>query len=362
MAHKNPAATRADDSVASITQGARERLMSYPLPEGVDRKIVNSIGPGAIVFAENPVRQLQRAANQADLDEVLFYDARFASDGTLKIEGLLGTDADRTAAAALAGRPEVVKAYSGKGGKPALDPAAAVAPMDLVAWQKPLVSGIQERFARSVNRSSQTPEVRYCRVERARFIYEETGGLMLRFEGIVLRSGSSGIKGQIASALQTESHRLLQRPIVYSARSALRSCQTRCGGSRPGSRPCRRSTASASTISPSVPPDSRSSRASGSDHSSSLSWKTCSSRLAELTQGKVTGPIDWRLAATPTDRLKKSLRERIAAAVEEAETGLDRLAFGPWDDQAVSATAPLVVQGAALAARLPAVKRNWKPG
>ena len=118
LARKNATANPDNDPLTPIAQGIHDRLRGYPLPDGVDPKILANIQADQIVFEENPARRLQRWANESKLDNVLFRDARFDADGVLKLDGLLGDEAERAQAAALCSRPDFVKVYTCPSGKP----------------------------------------------------------------------------------------------------------------------------------------------------------------------------------------------------------------------------------------------------
>src|SRR5205085_453523 len=64
VARTNPAANPADDPLARIAQAIRDRLKAYPLPGGIDPDGIARL-QADIAFQENPVRPLQRLANQS---------------------------------------------------------------------------------------------------------------------------------------------------------------------------------------------------------------------------------------------------------------------------------------------------------
>jgi len=167
-----------------------------------------------MTFQENPVRPLQRWANQTpQLDDVLFRDARFDAEGALRLDGLLGSESLRDQAAALLSRPEFVQSYARLDGKPPAEPRTALASMLVVPWRKELLSGLQRRFARDANRGAPTNDLRYCRLDRAMFIYPNQGGLLLRFEGVALRPDDEATSARIATGLQDECKGLFQPPL-----------------------------------------------------------------------------------------------------------------------------------------------------
>ena len=76
--------------------------------------------------------------------------------------------------------------------------------------------------------------------------------------------------------------------------------------------------------------------------------------VGEHTKGKVTGPLEKKLAALPSDRLLKSLRKRLLTSPNE--TSLDRLFFRPGADQNVRPE--IVLQGATLETTLSETKSH----
>ena len=96
---KNNAANPVDDPRSQIALAIGGLFKGYPLPQGVERKVVAHIVADKVAFEENPVRRLQRWANEARLDDVLFRDARFDGDGALTIDGFLGDEPQRATAA-----------------------------------------------------------------------------------------------------------------------------------------------------------------------------------------------------------------------------------------------------------------------
>ncbi len=81
LATRSDAARPADDLRSQIGPAVLDQLKGYPLPQGVAPKVIAHILADRVAFEENPVRRLQRWANDARLDEVLFRDARFDAEG-----------------------------------------------------------------------------------------------------------------------------------------------------------------------------------------------------------------------------------------------------------------------------------------
>jgi hypothetical protein len=357
VAHKNAAANPDNDPLTPIAQGIHDRLRGYPLPDGVDPKILSNIQVNQIVFEENPARRLQRWANESKLDNVLFRDARFDADGELKLDGLLGDEAERAQAAALLSRPEFVRTYARPGGVAPAEPGAEVDPMIVVPWRKSLLADLQQRFARDANRNTPRADLRYCRVDRALFTYPEKAGLLLRFEGVALQAGDD-VSNRIATGLSNESHRLFAPPIRvdYNVKEDLiklpnpvRRLQEKVAAdpALDGVRlddlnfgPTGQATFEGMWIGPAQ---------------AAALEPVLLAELAEQTKGKVGGPLAWRLTEFPADRLLRDLRGKVATAFDKtSETSLDRLFFQP---AAEPGTIPgLVLRGATIADRLVEVK------
>jgi hypothetical protein len=351
LTHKDAAASPVDDPLARIAQAIRDRLKSYPLPDGVAPNVLARLQADQIRFEENPVRRLQRVANgSAQLDDVLFRDARFGADGALLLDGLLGDESQRAEAAALLSRAEFIKTYCQPGGKLATDPRAAVAPMVVVPWRKALLTSLQERFARDANRAGPMVDVRYCRVDRAVFVYLEQGGLLLRFEGVALRSDDEMMSARIATALRDETRRLFVPPIRVEFNIAERLTRL--------PNPVRRLQANvaANPALDGVRLDDLTFGPKGEATFEGL-WvgpaqaaaltAVLTTALADQTRGKIAGPLAWRLVGTPTDQWLRELRGKVAAEFDE--TSLDRLVFRPAAD--LKAAPGLILQGATSADR-----------
>ena len=92
LAHQNAETIPEENAVPKIVREVHSRLKSYPIPEYVDRKVMAQLLPGRIAFEPDPVRLLQRFANEARLDEILFREAWFNAAGELRVDGLLGTE------------------------------------------------------------------------------------------------------------------------------------------------------------------------------------------------------------------------------------------------------------------------------
>ena len=169
------------------------------MPAGVAADIIASLPADRITFSENPARSLQRFVNESHrLDDVLFQEAWFDESGSLKFAGLVGTGSQQADASAFISRPEFLETYSRAGNAPPGDPKAAVAEMSESTWRPTLLAGLQKPFADDSNLGTPLADLRYCRIDRAFFVYPERGGLLLRFEGIALLGSENS--GQIATA------------------------------------------------------------------------------------------------------------------------------------------------------------------
>ena len=230
--------------------------------------------------------------------------------------------------------------------------------MTLFPWRKSLlVSELQQRFARDVNRNTPRADLRYCRVDRALFVYPERGGLEFRFEGVALRVGD-GVSARIATGLANESHRLFAPPIRvdYNIKENLIKLPN----------PMRKlqEKVAADPALDGVRLDDLNFGATGRATFEGM-WvgpaqaaaleAVLLPELAEQTRGKVGGPLAWRLTEFPADRLLRELRGKVATAFDKtSETSLDRLFFQP---AAEPGTIPgLVLRGATIADRLVEVK------
>jgi hypothetical protein len=364
LAQKNAAANAADDPLAQVAQAIRDRIKGYTLPPGIDPDVLARLQADQIAFEENPVRVLQRWANQSSqFDGVLFRDARFDARGALTVDGLLGDESLRAEAAALLARPEFVKTYARPDGTPPAEPRAAVAPMTVVPWRQELLSGLQRRLAADVNRGAPTEDLRYCRLDRAMFIYPETGGLtpLLRFEGVALRPDDEETSARIATGLRDECRQLFQPPIPvdYNVQARLTKLPN----------PVRRLQANVAAE-PALDGVRLDDLAFGPAAEATFEglWvgpaqgatlaAVLAPDLAKETENRVGGPLAWRLREVPTDGLLRRLRRRAAAAFDE--TSLDRLVFRPAQDP--TAVPALTLDASTTAARSGEVRAqllNW---
>ncbi len=339
--------TQADDWLGRIADGIRDRLKGYALPQGVHPDALGHLSASEVAFQENPVRRLQRLANESQLDDLLFYDARFDAEGLLTLDGLLADENQRAAAAAFLARPEFVTAYARPGGKPPAEPATAVASMVVGPWRKTLLSGLQQRFAADSNRDTATEALRYCRLDRAVFIYPERGGgLQLRFEGVILGAGDSG-SDAVTGPLRKESRLLFPPPAPdYAAQNGVTELPN----------PVRDLQANVAAD-PALDGVFLKDLTFGPQGETTFEglWlgPAQSERLADIltpalakkTRGKVGGPPTFRLKTTPTDRSLRVLRGKIAAEFDE--TSLDRLFFRAAEGPDLAPE--LVLQGATIA-------------
>lgn len=322
---------------AQLAQAVRDRLKNYPLPAGVDPGVLSRVDADGIEIKEDPARRLQvLASGTSGLDDLLFLNARFDADGELRLDGLLGDEGQRSAVAALVGRPEIARLYARPGGNPPAEPAAAVAAMAVTPWRSTLLSGMQERFARPGNKGSDLDVLRYCRLDRARFGYsEQGGGLKLHFEGVALIEADPASWNRIVAALQAESKRLFNktaRPVEYNSVNDLkpiphprRTLQEKVAGEP--------SVDGVRVDDVTIGPKGETVVEGlwiGENQAAQLD-PLLQPVLSEQTGGKVTGPLTHRFATVPTDHILKDLRSKTAAAFDE--TSLDRLSFQIPDDK-----------------------------
>ena len=136
----------------------------------------------------------------------------FDKKGDSVLEGLLGTDDERTQAVEFVARPEIVKTYAHPDQTPPAKAEAAVARMAVVPWRTTLLAGLQKRFSSEANRKGTADVLRHCRIDRASFIYPVNAGLKLRFEGVTLLAKAAAV-GPVVLALCAESSRLFVVPI-----------------------------------------------------------------------------------------------------------------------------------------------------
>ncbi len=325
---KNNAANPVEDPRSQISLAIGGLFKGYPLPPGVERKVVAHIVADKVVYEENPVRRLQRWANEARLDDVLFRDARFDGEGALTIDGFLAAELQRGRAAELLSRSELTRTYARPGGAPPAEPLAAVASMTVLPWRKELLEALQAHLARDANRGPMRDALRRCRVDRAVFVYPGQSGLRLVIEGIALRPDDPAIRGQIASGISDESQR-----------SFLRRYHVQCMVQASLSflpnpiQPLRKKVAEERALDgvrldklvfgPRGEPTFEG-RWNRPDQAAALA-AVVTPALTELTGGKVGGPVTWHLKDVPTDRVLRDLRRK--AGAEFQETSLDRLRY-----------------------------------
>ena len=221
LAHKDPAAFPEEDPRGKIGRKILDRIKAYPIPEKVDRTSMARLLPDQITFEPNPARLLQRCANEAKLDDMLFREAWFDNKGELLVDGLLGSDKkdERELAADLVSRPEIAKDYARPGGEPAMNAAQAVGPMSVSPWRTTLLAAIQKRFADDANSKGSLNILRHCRIDGAAFVYPQSGALTLRFDGVVLRADNVSV----APVAPRSGTKPTGRPCSRS-RSTLASC------------------------------------------------------------------------------------------------------------------------------------------
>ncbi len=363
LARHDASTNPTNDPLNLIAQGVDRRLKGYTLPAGVDADIIGRLQADRITFSENPARLLQRFVNESHrLDDVLFQEAWFDESGSLKFAGLVGTESQRADASALLSRPEFLETYSRAGNAPPGDPKAAVAEMTESTWRPTLLAGLQKRFADDSNLGTPLADLRYCRIDRAFFVYPELGGLLLRFEGIALLGSERS--GQIATALRDESRRLFRpsHPVDYNVEERLTKL----------SNPRRELQAKVSAT-PSLDGVRIDDLVFGPQGEPTVwgVWLNPSQAtglgsvlkptLENLTWGRVNGSLAWRMDEVPTDKLLHDLRGKVAAKFDE--TSLDRLFFQlPADSKA---DAVLTLQGTTLSPRrrqIEAQLRDWLKG
>jgi hypothetical protein len=354
LTRKNPAAPPRENPWNRVVAEVHKRLNGYPLPEHVDRKVMASLLPGRLRFEPDPVRLLQRYANEAKLDDVLFREAWFDSEGELFVDGLLGNDKpdERALAAEFVARPEIVKAYARPAGAPADEPADVVSRMSVGPWRTALLAALQKRFAAQANARGSLSILRHCRIDRARFAYSENAGLTLEFEITALVHGNQPVSAVSAALLKGSKTSLPftpgVRPKFTSFESPLRELQQKVMSTPAldGVRlddlvfgPTGKATLVGRWIGPS--------QAETID-------AVLSPVVIEHTGGKVSGPLERELTELPSDRLLKSLRKRLLNSPDE--TSLDRLFFRPSADQ--TARPEMVLQGATLETALPETRKR----
>lgn len=353
LAHRDPAAFPAEDPRGKIGRKILERIKVYPIPEKVDRTIMARLLPDQITFQPNPARLLQSLANEAKLDDMLFREAWFDTKGELLVDGLLGSDKkeERELAADLVSRPEIVKAYARPGDSPEAKPALVIAPMSVSPWRTALLAAIQKRFAADANSAGAANVLRHCRIDRAVFVYPESGALTLRFDGVVLRAGNASV-APVGVALRNETNRaaVFPIPVKYGILPRLAAIAT----------PLRELQLKVMNT-PALDGVRLDDLVFGPTGQATLLGKWLGPAqaetldavllpvLAEPTQGKVSGPLARRLIELPSDTLLRSLRAKLVNSPDE--TSLDRLFFRP---AALPAThSQLVLKGATMGATLP---------
>jgi hypothetical protein len=349
LAHQDPAEFPGEDPRAKIAQKIHERLKSYPLPKKVDRNIMARLLPDRIAFEPNPARLLQRFANEAKLNDMLFREAWFDAGGNLLVDGLLGSGAkeERARAADLLSRPEIVKAYARPTGESSTKPADVVAPMTGAPWRTALLAALQKRFADDRNSKGATSILQHCRIDGAVFVYPDKGSLTLRFDGVVLRDGDAPVSA-IGPALRSESARaaVFPIPVSYNILPRLTTLPTPL-------RELRRKVMSTPALDGVRLDDlvfgpageaTLVGRWLGPAQAEALD-ATLLPVLLEQTKSRVRGPLARKLIELPSDQVLRSLRAKLMTS--PSETSLDRLFFRP---AAVIGTQPeMVLTGAALA-------------
>ncbi len=349
LAHNKPAATSKEHTVNRIVAEVLKQLSGCPAPEHVDRKVMGRLLPGRLKFEPDPVRILQRYANEAKLDDVLFREAWFDSEGQLSVDGLLGDGKpdERALAAEFVARPEIVKAYARPADQPPMKPALVVSPMSAGPWRRALIAALQKRFASDANSKGSLSILRHCRIDRARFAYSPDAGLLLEFEIVALLSGNQPVSPVYAPLLKGSKESIPftpgVRPRFTSLPTPLPALQQKVASTPAldGVRlddlvfgPTGKATLVGRWIGPS--------QAETID-------AVLSPLVVELSKGNVSGPLERKLYELPTDRLLKSLRKKLLAS--PTETSLDRLFFRPAADR--SARPEMVLQGATLITSLP---------
>ena len=266
----------------------------------------------------------------------------------MTVQVLLGKDAQRDEVTAFLSRPEFLAAYSRPGRKPLAEREAMVASIEVVPWEKTLVSGLRKHFASDANRTTARAALRYGRVDRAVFVYPEGGGgLQLRFEGVVLQTGNAGLDS-MNRPLRDESKRLFPPPIPqFSPQNSLTEF--------PNPVQLLQSKVTADPKLDGVYLKDLSFGPEGEPTFEGL-WAEPKQKetldivltpfLAEKTRGKVLGPLSWaKMKETPTYRLLRNLRGKVAA--EFSEASLDRFFFRNADGP--EPAPELVLQAAVLA-------------
>ena len=353
LARKNPAAFPKDDPAAEIRREVHKRLQGYPLPENVDRKLIADLRGGRLRFEPSPARLLQQFANEAKLDDIVFRDASFDAKGELIVDGLLGGEKkdERALAASLAARPEVASVYARPSAEPAMKPADVVAPMSVAPWRTTLLAAVQKRFADDANSKGSLSILRHCRIDRARFACSENVGLSLTFEFVVLVTGKEQVA--VGTHLMKASKELITfpfdvDPIATRLKTPLPELRQKVASTRALDGVRLDDLVFGPTGKPTLV-----GRWIGSAQAETIDVVLVP-LVEEHTKGKVTGPLEKKLIALPSDRLLKSLRKRLLTSPNE--TSLDRLFFRPAADQNIRPE--IVLQGATLETTLTETKSH----
>ena len=305
------------------------------MPAGADPALLGRVQAEAVTDPRRPARRLQALAATAGLDEAVFLNARFDADGGLLFDGLIGDESQRRAAAGLVDKPEITADYARPDGRPPADPAAAVAKLAVVPWKTRLLTGMQARFARPSNKGTDQQDLRYCRLDGARFAYRDSGGLQLRIEGILLADDDPATATRLVTPLRDEAGRLFLpgMPVDYTVvndlkpvSNPLRALRAKVAG-EPSADGVRLDDL---VIGPKGLPTLEGVWL-GESQAQALD-SLLAPVLSERTGGKVGGPLAHEFTVVPTDLVLRDLRAKTSAASDE--TSLERLSFQPAKDDA----------------------------
>ena len=123
------------------------------------------------------------------------------------LDGLIGDDQERDEAAGASIPSRIWQALCSPQGCPGRGASCRGGRDEDVPVGKGILIGRQgELRQQSSRRQSVRALLRYCRVDRARFVYPENGGLSLQFEGVTVRPVD------IRATLLDESRRLFLAP------------------------------------------------------------------------------------------------------------------------------------------------------
>jgi len=354
LAQQGPAAAADLSPSQKITLAILKRLKGYPVPETVDHKILSGVIPKKLTFEQNPVRRLQRLANQKNLDDLFFCDAHFDAKGDLIVDVLLAKEAQLEVAESLIAQPELAKAYARPDQRSQAKAVATLKPLPIRPWRETLRSGLQKRFADDGAGKPGAGILRHCRIDRAFFAYAQDASLKLKFEGVML--SAKGLSNfEVYNSLRVNIPQLFAAPA--GVRPAVQS----------GLTPVANPTRVLQTIVASNPaldgvriddvtfgPEGQTTLEGlwiGPAQADALD-AAITPALVEQTQKKVNGPLTRQLAETPTDQMLKGLRAKAFKSADE--TCLLRLFFRPASD--ADAPHEMLLQGATNAAGLPQVK------